>query len=58
MPVCYMPAKSRTKLAHGVMYASSTHVGLVHDVTNLVKLAVNTAVFSRLQNVLFKKARS
>ena len=56
MLVCYLPAKSRTKLAHGVMYASTTHVAF-HDVTNLVKLAVNTAVFSRLQNVLFKKAR-
>ena len=57
MLVCYLPSKSRTKLAQGVMYASTTHVGLVHNVTYLVKMAANTAVCLRLQNVLFKKAR-
>ena len=46
--------KNRKKtLAHDVMYASATCASLVHDITDLVKMAALTAIFLQLSNVDF-----
>ena len=51
MLVRSLPTKSRTRLAHDVMYTSVTLAGRVYDVTDLLKMAALTAVFSSLSNV-------
>ena len=54
MMVCCLPSKSRKKtFAHAIMYTFSTHTGLVHDVTDLVKVPVLIAMFLRLSNINF-----
>ena len=53
--VGYLPMKSTNRLAHGVMYTSATHAGLIHDVIDRLSdtkwQRSARAVFSRLSKV-------
>ena len=42
MSVPSLPVRSRKWLVRGAMYTSSTQVGLVQDVTDLVKMAAHS----------------
>ena len=47
-----LPVKGRKWLADGgIMYTSAAHADFIHDITDLVKMATLTAVFSRLSDV-------
>ena len=48
-----IPTKSKQRLALDAMCASTTHAGLVHDVTDLVKMAALMAVFLEIFKIRF-----
>ena len=47
--------KSRKRQAHDVMYTSATRARVVHDITDLFKMAVLTVVLFQLLDVEFDK---
>ena len=57
MLVHSLPTKSRKRLARDVMIMAAAHAGRIHDVTDLVKMAVPMAVFVGFSNVNCEQTR-